>query len=776
MRKFLTMLVGVLLASSLTNAASLQPRSNNFTLGSKLQRKCITNSSSLPKNFTDNFKVTHLSSITNESIPKSDVSVSSLPKANRIGSEDPCLVNFNVTNLDGYHLLGIGFAASNAEYWEVLEEVDQVEMLPGVYDFVLICEANEEGNPFKILVKENIEISTNITLQMNINECTELIKFEPVLPDGRKVVGETCNANLEIIQEGNVTANSYIYSAFGNKRLGTIFRSETGFGTMETPTGAIEWARKGDFFVNPGVSENYQCGQVSIVITNDNAHDPLVIFNQAETLTAQTISNNTDYTYTSYDRQFTSEFYGLESDFKGYRNFFLVNVIEAGIPSYFISGNGPECSHASRIGLNSSSMVDNGYMHISMQLNKEIVGETEVIDNVFESTICYQINPSIFGSIDGKLKTFVMPPSENLQNMEAFISSDGQIDTGLLLNGNPYFSFFQDQSEEVACDNVPFLYFSDMCQPHNGSEPATFSSFYTCLGRLGETPTSCSGAVYRLSYDNNTYEVSEDFPSLYTERKLREYFSQLDNALADNYTGKVNFEIERKGMITIDDIPGISKINAEWKSLGESDDVNVPSLTMLQFRNVNDIVTDRFENASDGVIMFTVADFKPELKIEFDEDGNFVDFYRYLSYTGCPQVFVEYAPIGSDDWTEIEVVEDPDKFYLPGFGAYFSGSLSGVDKVSPNGWMKLRISLTDSYENKLVTEIAPAFHVSSLSGIDEINPESTELIYRIEGRSIMAPKGTEVYNTDGVKVNPENLTPGIYILRNGALSAKCLLK
>lgn len=110
-----------------------------------------------------------------------------------------------------------------------------------------------------------------------------------------------------------------------------------------------------------------------------------------------------------------------------------------------------------------------------------------------------------------------------------------------------------------------------------------------------------------------------------------------------------------------------------------AEDREAPTLTMLNFRDREDNVTDRFDNPDDCILEFSAADMSSEIN-----DANL----EWLSIGVPSSVKVEYAAEDSDNFKELPCEEVPELFYAPCFGAFYRVSFADADQPSATGWFK----------------------------------------------------------------------------------------
>jgi hypothetical protein len=199
-------------------------------------------------------------------------------------------------------------------------------------------------------------------------------------------------------------------------------------------------------------------------------------------------------------------------------------------------------------------------------------------------------------------------------------------------------------------------------------------------------------------------------------------------------------------------------------SLDKSDWIP-PVLQLLSFNDSEGVVTDRFESGNNAFVEIYGGDFKyVEKEVEIENETY---YRREMAVKPLKQVVIEWSPSGENDYAPIEVAENPDKFFVPGYGYCFTGSLKSVDKPSTNKWYDLRIRLEDESGNYVTQTIQPAFRMEKpKSGIEKIQYDIRDIF--------AGDSSVEVYTTSGIMIGViydrsglDNFTPGVYILKSG---------
>lgn len=296
--------------------------------------------------------------------------------------------------------------------------------------------------------------------------------------------------------------------------------------------------------------------------------------------------------------------------------------------------------------------------------------------------------------------------------------------------GVPAYGYFSDQIQQHIGNSSPILV--TMAQVNTlgdallfGFEPQAY------IGRYGEVRNCdqwCLNIEVKLDgktvFENNDGAILEDWC--------------YENSTDGHEKGILQATFTNRNVLVDETIPGfnITSIKVDERN----DDKCTPTPQMLIFKNTSGAITDRFDKAEDGVIEFSAGDF------------NWVNTGEKFYYT-CSEadITVECAPYGTGSFTEIDVEEIPENYYMPGFGYFYRGSLANVTEPSENGWYDLRFTLTDKAGNEMVQRISPAFRIDANVGVT--SPSVDGLRVWTAGGSIIAAgegiTGMELYAPDG---------------------------
>ena len=324
------------------------------------------------------------------------------------------------------------------------------------------------------------------------------------------------------------------------------------------------------------------------------------------------------------------------------------------------------------------------------------------------------------------------------------------------LYAHPRFSFeYNPEVIPTFGNSVPVLVAATMWQPtypnYSGLLPLYF-------GRLGEymEPDLYAGWT----------EVNVDGEKIFGGN-MQELIAWSSSEFSlPKHSGKYTFTIE-------DDCPMVDGKEGFNRTVIKTDasgsDREAPTLTMLNFRNSLDKITDRFNEPADGTLEFSAADLNSAVN----------DFgIKWFAVDSPASVKVEYAPEDSEDFRKLEATEIPEFYFEPCFGSFYRAPLEAISSYSPSGWYKLRLTVADAAGNTQEQTISPAFHIDNLSSINEVSNDSS--INR-EGNVFSADGMISLYDTTGrlLKSGKGTLSAdglhGVFIVKAAGKSLKVIL-
>ena len=245
--------------------------------------------------------------------------------------------------------------------------------------------------------------------------------------------------------------------------------------------------------------------------------------------------------------------------------------------------------------------------------------------------------------------------------------------------------------------------------------------------------------------NRNTDLIDEKLVVFYNDSLIYNGFNKLDSLrfalLNDLPGGQLHITLQNEN-VRVDNINGFNKTEMFFDQT--RNDVEPPSIQMLQFRNTAGFVTNQFSNPLEGLLFVSGADY--EQVVEIAPLGPFGEEVHWTWNKFQPvSLDVLYAPYGTEEWQTLEGIEHESEFDdIPGMGFFYSGSLASVSVPSENKWYDLKFRLVDESGNWQEQTVSPAFKIESLTpdAITEvINGDATEVArYSVDGRRITSPE------------------------------------
>lgn len=296
---------------------------------------------------------------------------------------------------------------------------------------------------------------------------------------------------------------------------------------------------------------------------------------------------------------------------------------------------------------------------------------------------------------------------------------------------NPYFAI-PEGTDPVFGGDAPFVLFTRP-DPYFG---------YTYVGRYGE--------IRSLDYLYQNFSIRLNGEVVWNDYlHLDEFYYNTDDwtpGIAYE-PGVWDYEIET-GNVIVDGLKSATRCSMHF---ADADSGTWPTLTALQLRTKENMITDRFTAADNGKMIFSGGEWSCRA------DGPGYDC------VAPEEVTVEYAPYGSDDYLPLDCRNVAEKRFMPAYGEYYEADLAGVTVESPSGWYGVRITMTDHSGNVQCQSLTPAFHLDKVSdGVSNIVSDKTAV--KVSGSDIITPEGALIYASDGRRVTGKSSPAGIYMV------------
>lgn len=589
-----------------------------------------------------------------------------------------------------------------------------VRKLPkGTYD--MFASYMSRYSELYYVFRENVEIVSDTTIVLPQVEATNPFSIRTVDQNGKKLYMPIYDTNYQVIDPG--TADDFSSLSF--------FFLE-GFGNVAAVIGG-GYKYKGhetDFFISP-VSNRYWLAEARVVSVGEIYYFNKFVVNDFST---REVTNN-------------------PGDFIAYNQTFRVSPkweddTEAHVPGYYMAAvyNGdaiigqrsyipkmPTQDFTTKFYIDSPK-DDNPSGHFNL-LIKPLLSDYRKSEEYQPGNMTYDyyfINgPQVLGDKNG---LYFVNAGYGVDG--GFNAPEGSV-RSRLYPGHPGFSFTDGVRNAIYGNNCPVNSFQYMSyKDENGTRNSYYTSNY--VGRYGELREA----------DN--FNLSENIR--YNEDGTYELTVTNENIVVEGLQGR---NVTRVVMYE------------------EKEDHVAPTLQMLQFKDNDGRLSDRFDSMSPGVMEFSGGDFD----------------YVYLpeAWSGwftCGKLEVEAftSPYGKEEWAPLAVEEVPEMFFMPGFGYFYRSSLKNVAQNSENAWYDVKFKLTDPSGNAQIQTISPAFRIEARTSVTAENMtdpvlELKEGMLRVAndaGNSIIClytVEGKIIAESHSGRLSVSSIPSGIYLAK-----------
>lgn len=603
------------------------------------------------------------------------------------------------------------------------EDTAEIVLPAGTYDVACSYTDFMTMRKYYYDIKELLDFTKDTVVVFNTEEITERVKFRPVSPQGDVWNVSVVDNTTGVEKTGNA------------KRMGimaNVVLENVGalFGTMsdcEMISGLNSVYEGADFYVNK-VSDRYHFLSSFITIGND---DNIYVNRFNSTLSQIKDSVKSDPAgYVQYqdevklnkNEDFTDEYYGGYITYEYLNGQLLSGWVAPNI------GIATEPDKTIKFFIDAPMADENDAMRYDIMLAPTVYNlERHEEDGVVQETSFPNIGKP-FVIKDGKPYYYFIC-NDDFQ-LEDFKESDGLT----VIDGFPGLvpmSYSADERSGMEGNSMPIM---NLFMRNNENRGNYFEWSIAYYGRLGEQMRS---GWKNLDIDlkfNGEDILCKDYGEFMQFAK-----DYSNNGWADGVLDCTVTTAER----TVDDVKGrnVTRLYADFTK----EDHILPTLKMLQFRNGDNVVTDRFETPADGRILLTAVDNQ----FEYETSVGLICSIQPVS------VDVEYAPAGSGDWRQLPVDENAD-YSSVNFGYFYEGSLQGVQ--GGDGWYDLKVKVTDMSGNYQEQTITPAFKIGETSGIQGVDVHDVAgrvNVYNLQGQCVAT----------GVERSSLNLAKGIYIIK-----------
>lgn len=657
-----------------------------------------------------------------------------------------------------YTASGVNLVGVNGRSWVPIQSNEQpatTDLEEGTYDmiaeFSLITPVKNLKNRVYI-VKEKVEVGSEpLSLEFDASEAVNRIDFKDMLPDGTEGVLSTVDTEGNPVAQGNITLREFHIEPL-SLEYGSCISSGSSTGKT-TVTDQITYSDHKAIYVN-NFSDRIAFSTITLLYEADET--AYEIGHWVTAIKGNATMANDPKGYVSMKPEFTpTGMRDVKGQFEQCWELLLRRCYKghtsAGVAGVKIHAGKPQVS----ICLPSQMCDPEGFM----LLNALGYADACTPSSGRIPAAYYNIYTPFFGVVDGRLT--LVHNNRSHSSTYLFQEIDPALGTRSELPYHPDFSISMDDMDDCVMGNTsPLLVVA--CKNYNDTnDPDILHSTFVLqsVGRKGELRDADIAAIPtpEVRYNGEPVEINGSFGQWCNswarekhEPGVMEYRFVNSNARIDG------LPVENTTVIKVDN---------------SKSDRTAPTLTMLQLRDINGRVTERFGNLDDAVIMLSGSDFT------YNVDDNRSEWLSHAPMA----VKVEAAAEGSDKWQDVEMTEQPSHLMMPLYGSYFTGSLSSLDKPASGQWYKLRVTLTDPTGNSQQQTLSHAFRSEAWSGLTNIAPD-TEATIRINGNRVSAQGcDIKVLTIDGrvAASGRDNITiprPGLYIVNAGGVSTKVTVK
>lgn len=584
-----------------------------------------------------------------------------------------------------------------------------------------------------IIVRENVAVDGDTTVELSDAEARNHISVKTILPNGEELLLNSKDDTGKMLDDGNCQhcsqtivlfrKDSNLVRALSARAQVARYKSETD-GDAEI---------NGDFYISD-LSENLALS----VIRNCTAAD-YEVYSIAYEFGASINS----------DRELTNgDWYKLQSDWAELPD----SKIKAD-GDYYQIGSYNLFDNRDMDGLGELSTYTNGkpYSYISvpeptmqgMDLHRHIIIHGKAVGTNGKNGASrehYPFTAPPVTKINGKM-THLVYPFNYMGDMPGWYNkTDPGFFLGCTFYYHPRFSWVQEEDEKpVYGGNVPITAMTMVWGDFD------INCWYVnYVGRFGEQ-RDADKYVAQIRVEQDGEEVKTG--------TTNEVISWTFNACKRNPEAK-DWKVTSTNENVLIDGKTASNVTVSEFNTGREDFIP-PTLTMLNFRNTDDKITDRFEKTQDGTLEFSATDLTPHVSAERN---------LWCDYYNVDAVKVEYSAQDAGSWRELTVAEVPELFFSPGYGGFYRGSLKDVINSSPTNWYDLRVTVTDKSGNSQTQTLSPAFRIDEKLALDNLTAdgkvtvciENSQLtvsgatgnaiveIYDLAGRNVVTTKALSV--------------------------------
>lgn len=607
----------------------------------------------------------------------------------------------------------------------------------GEYWISLVARSEDAKFPFIFLIKEHIQVTDGMVISFDTAEAVNRISFRPKALDGEVADLSLSDMDGNIVEEGNIGSLLTATTDFFGPNNQHIKRINADYAKFKDEEGnVIDGISYNDFLVSP-VSDRFYAQQRDIMFTLKG--ETMFTDMYARLNKSITVSPDVDYKFIenkivpseNHDPMFANIYlanfiYGWDNKFMG-RSF--IGGIWLKSPNFYC-GMTDSSDFGDFIGIAAVSSYD-----------KFVMGEPDPVYGISTAPTDGSVYPCYNYSDDFLYAYFTCVKGDNETDFQAKF--------------NDVYTRTPEQTTGVYGNSVPMTSFCPMMTYKNTPEGFAPNFSFSFIGMNGEV-RRIDGEVAGLDVKYGGETVCNS---------LKESAGWCWSWFAEGaHRGVYDINVTNDNVM-LGNIRGVNTTDIHF-DLANDDNPLPPLLQWMQYRNSEGTVTPMLDKVAGSKLLFSAGVF------DFNVDE------AWQMWFTCREepvnVKVEYALHGDDTFKELPVDVIADKFFTPGFGHQYEVALDAISEQSYLGWFDLRVSLSDNSGNTMTQLFEPAFNIAELAGLETVGSEAETV--GLDGRNIIAPAGSLVYDMSGRLVDGRDLAPGVYIVAAPASMTKVVVR
>ena len=642
-------------------------------------------------------------------------------------------VTFELQNYTGRSMCKIRIFNESFIHDVYTKDTESLSIPPGIYDVICVIDREDSEGQLNhcFIIKEQINVQEDMTIALSADMADQRIEVKNYGPNGEILKFPLGHPDYEAMEwviddQGDISITSCDYCIF-LKGVGLVFELSHMAEGVYTWNPELRTPKYLDWFINGDVSDRFLFTQARVSFDDETKNCYVSHFSTDNVLCGVVENDPQNYVLNNETWKYTPD----GKDRTGCGLFMQVSMVyndlfsaSAGLGVYSQEAD-KETVFPVYINIPSQDVVDD---ELELYLNQAIYEGADVDQYNYDN---YKVELPYFQFENGeKLYTNLGPHSDlSFTNDMMNVMTDyyGEKQMMQRLTAYPPFSFMESTKSGVFGDNCPISIIMLKYRSNHGSYQAHLEPMY--VGRYGETRWCDIGSwSWEATYNGEPMTTIDEWNV--QQEGIYEFTCKDEN-------------------VEVDGLEGRNTTTVYYNTSKE--DCIPPTLTMLQFRNADGNVTDRFASGNDGIMEMTAADFNCQ----------FMTDYRGAIYECNPiSITVAYSPYGKDSWTELAVEDIPELYNEKGWGYFYRTSLKDVEGAGEKGWFDLRFSMSDEAGNTHVQTVSPAFRIDDLvdTGISQL---------RIDNGQLTIPGNETVYDVMGRRVadNSSKAMKGIQIVR-----------